>query len=175
MQNLPQKVSSINPVSSLTNLMSRETEGPHCGHAEHVHFELKSGGAVGIWCLWKAGIPSGICLKVNRRINGKSWLPVLSSDHWITLKGNLFNHPMSVKYQPGACKKASLVFQWLGFLSWEKYLLFKNTPNICAVLMFKWGSSEQQLTWAHSGHSLFLHEHLKMLMEIFAALHLRSQ
>lgn len=31
-------------------------------------------------------MPLGICLKVNRRISGKTWLPVLSSDHWITLR-----------------------------------------------------------------------------------------
>ena len=48
MQNLPKKVSSINPISALVNLMSRETEDPHCEDAEHVHFELKSGGAVSI-------------------------------------------------------------------------------------------------------------------------------
>lgn len=83
-QNLLKKVSNINPILALANLMSRETKGPYGGDAEHLQLELMSGGDVGMWCLWRTGIPSGICLKVNKRINGKPWLPALSSDQWIT-------------------------------------------------------------------------------------------
>lgn len=136
---------------------------------EHRHFELKSGEVMGMCCLWRERIPSGICLKVNRRINGKPWLPALSSDHWITLKGNLFDHPMS-----SCCPSLKLVKNLLqhfnGFISYlgKKYLLLKNTPNNCTVLTFKLGSSDQGLFWAHVGCSLLLCvQALKMLMEIF--------
>lgn len=83
---------------------------------------------------------------------GKSWLPVLSSDHWITPKGNLFNHPMSVQYQPEACKRC-FVFQGLCFSCCEKYLLFLNTPSVCAVLVFKLGTfrSLTAPVWALEG------------------------
>lgn len=79
-QNLLKKVNNINPILALANLMSRETKGPYGGDAEHLQLELMSGGDVAMLCLGRTEIPSGICLKVNKRINGEPWLPALSCD-----------------------------------------------------------------------------------------------